>query len=132
MWRLSAAVRLVGLVLYALGLAVLWTLWGALILVGMLLAASFRLVGVSLVGFERIVAAHRYSWRSVVRVLPKRRAAQAQAALAPVPIQGDTGGGTPWKEASDVRAPRESRPRSTGATALRGGRGDHRGVREGR
>jgi len=62
MWRLTAAVNLVGLALDALdalGLAVLWTLWGALIMVGLLLAASCRLVGVSLVGFERIVAAHR-------------------------------------------------------------------------
>jgi len=50
MWRLSTSLRLVGLTLYALGLAVVWTMWGLLILVGSLLTASFRLVGVSLSG----------------------------------------------------------------------------------
>ena len=83
MWRLSATLRLVGLVLYALGLAVLWTLWGALILAGSLLVASFRLVGVSLVGFERVVAAHRYSWRSALRFLPRPRAAKAPTTSPP-------------------------------------------------
>jgi hypothetical protein len=105
---LSATLRLAGLVFYALGLAALWTLWGVLILVGSVFAASFRLLGVSVVGFERIVAAHRYSWRSAVRVVPRLRAAKAQALLAPLPLQGDATSGGPLKEASDVRAPRGS------------------------
>jgi hypothetical protein len=102
MWRLSTSLRLAGLALYAIGLAVVWTLWGLLIVVGSLLIASLRLVGVSLVGVERLVAAHRYSWRSAGRVLPRRRAAKAQAGLTPAALQGDAGGGKPLTEASDV------------------------------
>ena len=108
MWRLSATLRLAGLVGYALGLAALWTLWGVLILVGSVFAASFRLLGVSVAGLERIVAAHRHSWRSAVRVVPRLRAAKAQAVLAPPPLQGDAASGRALKEASDVRAPRGS------------------------
>ena len=102
MSRLSTSLRLAGLALYALGLAVVWTLWGLLILVGSLLIAGLRLVGVSIVGAERLVAAHRYSWRSAVRVLPGRRAAKAQAGITPVALQGEAGGGQPSTEASDV------------------------------
>jgi len=102
MSRLSTSLRLAGLALYALGLAVVWTLWGLLILVGSLLTASLRLVGVSLVGVERLVAAHRYSWRSAVRVLPRRRAAKGQAGLTPVALQGDAEGGKSLTEATDV------------------------------
>jgi hypothetical protein len=101
-WRLSTSLRLVGLALYAIGLAVVWTLWGLLILVGSLLIETFRLVGVSLVGVERLVAAHRYSWRSALRVLPGRPAEKAQAGLTPAALQGEPGSGQPSTEASDV------------------------------
>jgi len=93
---------LAGLAFYALGLAVVWTLWGLIILVGALLTASLRFVGAALVGVERLVAAHRYSWRSAVRVLPGRRATKAQAGFTPVALQGDAEGGQPSTEASDV------------------------------
>ena len=93
MWRLSATLRLAGLVFYALGLAALWTLWGVLILVGAVFAASFRLLGVPGVGFERVVAAHRHSWRSAVGVVPGLRAAKARAVLVPQPLQGDAANG---------------------------------------
>ncbi len=69
MWRLSGFLRLLGLALYVLGLAAVWTLWGLLILCGVLLVSGFRLVGVSLVGLEHAVAAHRHGWRSAVRSL---------------------------------------------------------------
>jgi hypothetical protein len=67
MWRLTATLRLVGLGIYALGLAVLWTVWGALVLVTMLLGAGLRLLRVSLARLERLIATHRHSWRSLVR-----------------------------------------------------------------
>lgn len=71
-WRLSALVRLIGLALYTVGLAVAWTVWGLLILCGLLLVAGFRLVGVSLVGLEHAVATHRPRWRAALRALPRR------------------------------------------------------------
>ena len=67
MWRLTAALRLVGLGVYALGLAVLWTLWGALVLVTALLGAGLRLLRVPLGRLEGLIATHRRSWRSLVR-----------------------------------------------------------------
>ena len=67
MWRLTASLRLVALGLYALGLAVLWTLWGALVLVTALLGAGLRLLRVPLVRLDGLIAAHRHSWRSLVR-----------------------------------------------------------------
>ncbi|MDA8434890.1 MAG: hypothetical protein M0Z98_02765 [Actinomycetales bacterium] len=69
MWRLSGFLRLLGLALYVLGLAAVWTLWGLLILCGVMLVTVFRMIGVSLVGFEHAVAAHRHGWRSAVRAL---------------------------------------------------------------
>ena len=67
MWRLTATLRLVGLGIYALGLAVLWTVWGALVLVTLLLGAGLRLLRVPLARLERLIATHRHSWRSLVR-----------------------------------------------------------------
>ena len=67
MWRLTAALRLVGLGVYALGLAVLWTLWGALVLVTALLGAGLRLLRVSLGRLEGLIATHRHSWRALLR-----------------------------------------------------------------
>ena len=67
MWRLTATLRLVGLGLYALGLAVLWTLWGALVLVTALLGAGLRLLRVSLGRLEGLIATHRHSWRALLR-----------------------------------------------------------------
>ena len=126
MWRLSATLRLTGLVLYALGLAVFWTLWGALVLVGALGIVSLRLVGVSLVRLERTVDVHQFSWRSAVRILPRDPTGRLRAGLAPAPHRGDTGKSRPAKEVADVQAPRESRTGSPGSTALRGGRSDDR------
>jgi hypothetical protein len=75
-WRLSVLVRLIGLALYAVALAVAWTVWGLLILCGMMLVAGFRLVGVSLVGLEHAVATHRPRWQSALRALTRRGARQ--------------------------------------------------------
>ena len=69
MWRLSSLVRLVGLFLYALALAVGWAVWGLLILAGLMLVSAFRLVGVSLAGVERAVTSHRHSWRTALQSL---------------------------------------------------------------
>lgn len=71
MWRVTGFLRLLGLALYALALATVWACWGVLILCGVLLVAGFRLVGVSLVGFEHFVAAHRHEWGSALRALPR-------------------------------------------------------------
>ena len=88
MWRLTAALRLVGLGVYALGLAVLWTLWGALVLVTALLGAGLRLLRVSLGRLEGLIATHRRSWRSLVRAddvvrLPSGPDDQADPGTAP-------------------------------------------------
>ena len=77
MWRVSAMMRLLGLAAYAVGLALVYTVWGILILCGLTLAAIFRLVGMSLVGLEHAVATHRRWWDSALRAVPGSSARQA-------------------------------------------------------
>jgi hypothetical protein len=88
MWRLSGAVRLVGLAIYAVTLAVVWALWGVLVLVGLVLAALLRLLGVSLVGFEHFVAAHRRWWDATLRALPWGHLGSRSSRLRPRPPSG--------------------------------------------
>jgi hypothetical protein len=78
MWRLSALARLLGLAAYTVGLAVAYTAWAVLILCGVVLAAAFRLLGVSVVRFERVVARHRGWWDAALRALPDTRAGRPE------------------------------------------------------
>ena len=87
MWRLTATLRLIGLGLYALGLAVLWTLWGALVLVTALLGAGLRLLRASLRRLEGLIVTHRHTWRALLRAdvvgLPSSPAEPADHSAAP-------------------------------------------------